>query len=307
MTKSNIVEKTTKSVKRNKWLSTSTVVITTISILLSSFFISLAIIARKGIEYYESQAQVIVFFKRDAKEEDILAFKKKIDDPTLIDNIEYISQIDALNNYKKDFADNPDLLSAVTADSLPPSLQIRAKSVTALLTVIEGINKEKSVNADIDQVMYFKDVVGTLEKISRYINIGSIILITALAVVTFFLIRITIGFNISSHAQEIRIMDLVGSSEKYIKTPFIMEGLYYGLLGSIISASLIIIPWYVMLYLLRDSVFGFWVNGLLNGLSLVYLKPVNIVFLLIYYLVHALLGGLIGVISSVSAVKKYLK
>ncbi len=307
MKNNKLVEKTKKSIKRNGWLSASTIVITTISILLSSFFISLAMIAKRGVQFYEKQAQVIVFFKRDSKESDILAFRDRINDTTLIESIEYISQVDALDNYKKDFADNPDLLSAVTADSLPPSLQIRAKSVTALMTVVEVIDKEKSVNATIDQVMYFKDVVGTLQKISGYINVGSILLISALVVITFFLIRITIGFNISSHAEEIRIMDLVGSPERYIKMPFIIEGIYYGLIGGAIAASLIIIPWYIMLHFVENSAFGFWVNGLLNGLDLLYLKPVNLIFIVIYYLIHGVFGSIIGFISSISAVKKYLR
>lgn len=302
-----LVEKTKKGMKRNTWLSASTIVITTISILLSSFFISLAMIAKKGVQFYEKQAQVIVFFKRDSKEEDILAFRDRMNDPTLVESIEYISQTEALDNYKKDFADNPDLLSAVTADSLPPSLQIRAKSVSALMTVVESINKEKSVNATIDQVMYFKDVVGTLQKISEYINVGSVLLISALIIITFFLIRITIGFNISSHAEEIRIMDLVGSPEKYIKTPFIIEGVYYGLIGGAVAASLIIIPWYVMLHFVESSTFGFWMNGLLNGLNMLYLKPVNLLFIVIYYLVHCVFGSVIGFVSSISAVKKYLR
>ncbi|MHC1716271.1 MAG: cell division protein FtsX [Candidatus Dojkabacteria bacterium] len=105
-----------KNIKRNTWLSISTIFVSTIVIAISSFFISMAIIGQKGVSYYEKKAQVIVFFKKDAPEADILTFRDKIFNPELIDEIQYISQEDALLIYQEDFSENPDLLSTVTAD-----------------------------------------------------------------------------------------------------------------------------------------------------------------------------------------------
>ncbi len=103
-----------------------------------------------------SRGQVIIFFKRDAKEADILTLRDKLFDPELIEDIKYVSQEDALLIYQDDFADNPDLISTVTADSLPPSLEIRAKSIDSLIQIIENINIEKETNAYIDEVMYLR-------------------------------------------------------------------------------------------------------------------------------------------------------
>ncbi|HRY22270.1 MAG TPA: permease-like cell division protein FtsX, partial [Candidatus Dojkabacteria bacterium] len=129
MTSGKIFSTAKKNIKRNKWLSLSTILVSTIVIAISSFFISMAIIAQRGVTYYEQKAQVIIFFKRDAKEADILTLRDKLFDPELIEDIRYISQEDALLIYQEDFADNPDLISTVTADSLPPSLEIRGKSI----------------------------------------------------------------------------------------------------------------------------------------------------------------------------------
>ena len=131
-----IVETTQKNIKRNKLISVSTVFIVGIVFLLSSFFISLSIIAKKA----EQKAQVIVFFKKDSPEEEIFEFRDAVYDKDLIESVEYISQEDALEIYREDFADNPDLIATVTADALPPSLEIRATSIDNLLAVIENIN-----------------------------------------------------------------------------------------------------------------------------------------------------------------------
>lgn len=296
-----------KNMKRNKWLSLSTIFVTTVVIAISSFFIAFAIFAQRGVQYYEQKAQVIIFFRRDTLEEEVMKLKEKLFDPELIESIEYISKEDALAIYQEDFADNEDLLATVTADSLPPSLEIRAKSVESLIEVIENINVEKETNVYIDDVMYFRDVVDNLRSLSRIIGVGSIVLISLLLIITFSLIRITIGFNINSHKEEIQIMQLVGSTDSFIKLPFILEGFLYGIIGGFLGATLIILPWYATIYYTQNTDFAFWANQLLSDLNLGFLKSLNISFLLIYYLAHMLLGGVLGVISSFSAVKRYLE
>ncbi len=308
MTKNKIVETTKKNIQRNKFLSLSTIVVSAIVLLISSFFISIGILSQKAIKYYEKKAQVIVFFKRDTKEADIMKIKELFNDPLLVENIDYISQEKALSIYKEDFSDNPDLLATVTADSLPPSLEIRAKDVDSLLLLIEKINKEKETNSSIDEVMYFKDVVNNLKSLSFTIRIASVILISALVVIAFSLIRIAVGFNINTHKDEIKIMNLMGSSSRYIRMPYLFEGAYYGGLGGFIAATLIIVPFYIIvLSLSRNPDFSFSFNQILRDLNVIFLRPINILFLISYYSIHMLSGIVIGIISSISAIKKYLK
>ncbi len=308
MTKSDKIFSTAKkNIKRNKWLSLSTIFVSTIVLTISSFFISTAIFGQKAVDYYEKKAQVIIFFKKDTEESVILTLRDKLFDPELVEGIDYVSQEDALLIYKDDFADSPDLISTVTADSLPPSLEIRAKSIDSLIQLIEDINTEKETNAYIDEVMYFKDVVDNLKTLSRIIGIGSLLIISSLLIITFSLIRITIGFNINAHKDEIQIMHLVGSTDKFIKLPFIIEGCFYGLAGGFLAASLIIIPWYIVIYYSQNTDFAFWINQLLSDFDLGYLRYVNIIFVLAYYFLHMIAGGLLGVVSSFSAVRKYLE
>jgi cell division protein FtsX len=101
-------------------------------------------------------------------------------------------------------------------------------------------------------------------------------------------------------------MHLVGSTDKFIRLPFILEGLFYGVAGGLLTATLIIVPWYILVYYTQNTDFSFWINQLLLDFNFDFLISINIAFVLIYYLVHMLLGGSLGIISSISAVKRYL-
>jgi len=302
-----IIETTKKNIKRNKVLSLSTIFVIGIVFVLSSFFVSLSIVAKKAVKYYEQKAQVIVFFKKDAPEEEIFEFRDAIYDKELIESIEYISQEEALEIYREDFADNPDLIATVTADALPPSLEIKATSIDSLLLVIEDINHIRDTNAYIDDVMYFKDVVDNIKTLSKIINIGSIVLISTLSIITFSLIRLTIGLNIKNHGDEIEIMNLVGSTDSFIKYPYILEGAFYGFIGGLISASLIIIPWYILINHLSTTGGYFWISQMIKDFGLEFLLKPSAIFLVSYYLVHIFIGTLFGSISSYSAVHQNLE
>lgn len=307
MNNTRVFSVTTKNIKRNKWLTISTILVSAIVFTLTSVFISASLILSKTVDYYEQRAQVIVFFKKGTEESEIFKFREQINDPEIIDELLYISQEEALEVYKQDFADNPELISTVTADSLPPSLEIRAKSIDSLLTIIEDINIAKESNPNIDDVMYFKDVVNNIKTLSNIINIGGIALISSMILITIALIRVTIGFNIKIHQEEIEIMHLVGSPDKFIRTPFILEGTIYGFVGALLATIIILIPWYSANIYSNGTEFSTWITEMFKDINLSYVLKPDITFIPIYVFIHLIAGSIIGLLSSLSAVKKYLK
>lgn len=120
--------------------------------------------------------------------------------------------------------------------------------------------------------------------------------VIALVLVTVFLIINTIKLTIFSRKKEIEIMRLVGASNFVIKTPFVIEGMFLGLLGSIVPV-LIIIFGYTSLY---DYSSGYVFSPLIQ-----LIKPIPF----IYYasLIIVGLGIVVGMIGSATASRKYLK
>jgi len=92
MNNTRVFSVTTKNIKRNKWLTISTILVSAIVFTLTSVFISASLILSKTVDYYEQRAQVIVFFKKGTEESEIFKFREQINDPEIIDELLYISQ-----------------------------------------------------------------------------------------------------------------------------------------------------------------------------------------------------------------------
>ncbi|KKR15971.1 MAG: Cell division protein [Candidatus Levybacteria bacterium GW2011_GWA1_39_34] len=104
-----------------------------------------------------------------------------------------------------------------------------------------------------------------------------------------------IGIKISHKKEDIEIMKLIGATNWYIRKPFIMEGIFYGVLGSLagwlIAATAL---WYAAPFL----------SSFLRGIPLF---PVSFVSLILLLLAEVLLAILLGAFSSYLAVLRYLK
>ena len=172
------------------------------------------------------------------------------------------------------------------------------------LTTLKGrmnsntnINKETLIyKSQDDFVKYGESLASKLVSMLEVIRNACVITVIALILVTIFLISNTIKITIFSRRQEISIMRLVGTSNTVIKLPFLFEGFIIGIIGSIIPVLLTIFG-YTFLY---D-----YVGGDLFSQLIVLVNPASIVY--ITSLVLIIVGGLVGMFGSVSAVRRYLK
>ncbi len=138
----------------------------------------------------------------------------------------------------------------------------------------------------VDQLL---DVFNGIEKFS-------FVAVIALVLVTVFLIINTIKLTIFSRKREISIMRLVGASNSSIKLPFVFEGMLIGMIGAIIPIILIVYGYYSLYDIL---------GGKLITEIITLVPPKEIVFKIGLFIL--VIGGVVGMIGSASAVKKYLK
>ncbi|MBO7080268.1 MAG: permease-like cell division protein FtsX, partial [Bacilli bacterium] len=166
---------------------------------------------------------------------------------------------------------------------------IDADKISETATSIKNLSK-------VTLVKYGEGMVEQLLLTFNGIEKFSFVAVISLVVVTVFLIINTIKLTIFSRKREISIMRLVGASNISIKLPFIFEGMFIGLIGSIIPIGVVIYGY-------------FWVYKILGGKLLTdiisLLPPSTIVFKIALFIV--IVGAVVGMLGSSSAVRKYLK
>lgn len=285
------VKSSWRRIRRSPYQSLAAIFITMITFFAISFFSFLVFGSSAVVNYLESRLEVVAFFKDDAKQSDINVLRKTIQDSGVVSQMRFVSKKDALAKYRAQNKDDPVLLELVTEDILPASLEISTKSIQDLPTVASKLQNSTLVSL----VRYPKDVVSTLSKWVNGVKITGAIFISILTAESIFIIISIIGFKISQKREEIEIMRLLSATNWYIRWPFILEGIFYAFVGTVLgwsaaAASL----WYTTPYL----------EPFLKGIPLL---PVSPIFLLELFVGELLISIVIGIFASSVAVLRYLK
>ena len=283
-----------KSVIRNFSLSLASISCITITLII----VAIAIMASFNINNFTAEIEkdltIVVFLDRDATEEDIKDVKTNIEKISNVEKITYISK----DEVKKEMQQESEVLDKVLdgysegESPLKDTYQVKVKNIEQIKDTADRIKKINSVSV----VRYGEGMVEKL--VSAFDSVKKVTygVVIALVVVTVFLIVNTIKLTISARRREIGIMRLVGASNFTIKTPFIVEGMILGLLGSIIP---IIFTTYGYMAFYKHF------DGYLFSKLIVLIKPEP--FIYTTSLMVVIIGLLVGMIGSASAVKKYLK
>ena len=245
----------------------------------------------KVINYFESLPQIDVFFRNEAKQADIDSLKKQLLASGKIAGIRFVSKQEALKIYKEQNKGDPLLLELVTADILPSSFHLSAVSINDLSTIADNLKKASIV----EQVVFPRQVVSKLIEWTELLRKIGIALVAVLAIDAVLIMVIIIGIKISHKREDIEIMRLIGATNWYIRWPFILEGVFYGILGAFLGYGTALgALWYVTPFL----------SSLLRDIPIFPIPPT---FLLGVLGGELLLAIVLGFISSFLAVFRYLK
>ncbi|HSA83638.1 MAG TPA: permease-like cell division protein FtsX [Patescibacteria group bacterium] len=284
-----------KHIRRTPYQALAAICIMMLTFLAISVFAMIVFGSSVILQYFESRPQVTSFFKSEAQQHEIDTLKAELQKTGLVAEMTFVTKEQAFARYKEQNKDDPLLLELVSADILPPSLEVSTAKIEDLATIAQIMRGSPAVLEGEEGVVYQQDVIELLSLWTNGIRIVGIVIIVILAVVSIIIMMTIIGFKVSQKREEIEIMKLLSATNWYIRWPFVFEGIFYGVVGTFIgwliaSAALLFASPYLALFL--------------KGIPLL---PVSPLFLL------ALLGGELiiaiglGVISSSLAVLRYLK
>ncbi len=283
-----------KSVIRNFSLSLASISCITITLIIVAIAIMASLNINNFTDEIEKDLTIVVFLDRDADANDIKDVKKELDKISNVEKITFISKEQVKEQMREESEVFAKVLDGYDEGESPlkDTYQVKVKEIEKIKTTADRIKKIDSVSV----VRYGEGMVEKL--VSAFTSIKNVTygVVIALIVVTVFLIVNTIKLTISARKREIGIMRLVGASNFTIKTPFIIEGMILGVLGSIIP---IIFTTYGYMAFYKHF------DGYLFSKLIVLIKPEP--FIYTTSLMVIIIGILVGMIGSASAVKKYLK
>lgn len=285
------IEFTRRNIRRTPFQAIAASMVMFLTFLALQIFVILATGSQEALRYFESKPQVIAFFKEGTTDQDVAAIDNALKQETRVTKTKFVSKEEALQIYREKNKSDPTLLELVTANILPASLEISTKDPQDLAPIAEILRKEPVIS----EVIVPEDVVTTLTSVTSVIRVvGGTTVGFLLSFATLVIVMI-IGFKIRLKRSEIEIMRLLGASPSFIRNPFILEGMFYGIAGVVGAWALS----YIMLWYFTPFLQGY--------LGEVKLLPVNPLYML------ALLGGslllaiVVGGLGSISAVRRYLK
>ncbi len=197
------------------------------------------------LAYFETQPQVIGFFQISATADDVTRVADSIQDRGFVESVSVITKEEALQIYRDENRQDPLLLELVTADILPASIEVSGTDISVLPRIRELLQQESSI----DDVVLQEDIIDSLNRFSSTIRQMGISALIGLGITSLLVITIVTGIKVTHRRDAINIMRRLGATRWYIFSPFVMEGILYGLLGSAIgfaatyTALLYFTPW----------------------------------------------------------------
>lgn len=254
------------------------------------------------LSFVETRPQVTVYFQSDLTEQEIFAIRDELEDTGKVASITYISKEEAFTIYKELTKDNPLLIEMTSASILPASLEIYATRPNYLPEIAEFLKNKQGV----DEVQYQEIIVDRLLQLTNGVKSATYILFAFLIVMSTVVIVATASFKIALRKEEIEILQLLGASKFFIVKPYLAEGIFMGVLSSVLAMVTMIILFVIFGGALQNYLRGipsFDISIL--GIPLT-VWPVSYLLFLLTFAITTLFGVIIGFFANLLATRKYL-
>ena len=289
---------------RNAVVSLSAIFVMTVALFVIGTTMLASVFLDSTLLGIKDKVDVNIYFNAGADEADIFIMKRGLEALPEVAQVTYISRDQAIQNFKdrhqndylmtqalEELADNP--LGAI--------LNIKAKDTSQYEAIAQQIKREQDAAGPNGNLIYNvnysknKVVIDKLTAITKGVERVSVAILLVLIAIAIVITFNTIRLAIYIAREEIAIMRLVGANNMFVRMPFVVEGIMYGMVAAIVSTAL----FYPVTLWLRGATQGFY-----GGIDLFryYIANLNQIFLILLGV-----GVTLGAISSFLAVRRYLK
>lgn len=289
---------------RSGLVSVSSVLVMVVALFMISATLMITAFMNAALISVQDKVDINVYFTIDAPEDDVLSLKESLELLPQVKSVGYTSAEQALIDFRDRHKDDQSILEAldgVSDNPLGAILNIKAIDPSQYEGIAIFLSQENALSTEgvqiIDKVNYNENKV-IIERLAMLIagvkQVGFVI-ITLLILVSIFITFNTIRLVIYISRKEINVMKLVGADIKYIRRPFVVQGVIYGILSATIVVGLL----YPITHWIQSST-----EDVYGGVELFAYYQQN--FGEIVFVVFAS-GIALGAIASFLAVRRYLK
>lgn len=293
------------NVVRNSFVSFSVILVMAVTLFIVGFSLLFVQVMGGVVNELGNKADMTVYFVPGTSEEQINVFKERISELSYVREVIYVSQLTALEEYRKRHENDTDILKGLDILDENPfraRLSIRAhepnelvyKRISDFLAENDIFSENRTTVIEKNDYYQNREIIQRLNSVITTTKSLSWFIIILLTFISFIIIFNIIRLIIYLSREEIQVMRLIGAEDWYIRMPFLISGGIYGLVGSIV-AMIVLYPAAEILSPQVERFFG----G--QGLSDYYISEFHI---LIFVLI--VIGVLVGVISSYLSTMRYL-
>lgn len=219
---------------RNKGMAAASLFAITAMLLILGLFFFLTVNVNYITEEIKEQFDTIeVFLQDDQTEAQAEVIRNSLSQLDGVESVEYIDKARAMEEFKVRWGENAYLLDGLSTNPLPNSLRVT-------LTDLEKGDMVAEVSRNmsgVEDVRYYQTEVNKIIKVSEGLQKGALVVILFLIIVSIVVVSNTVKLTVMARQEEIRIMKYVGATNWFIRGPLILEGMFIGLIASLIALA----------------------------------------------------------------------
>ena len=280
-----------KNIFSNGWMTIASIFTVIASLLVLGIFLTLSINVSNMAGNLEDSYQIVVFVDEKVSDDGVLSIGSQLKNIENVADAVLTTSEDRLINLRDKMGDSATKLDRYKDDNpLRDMYQVTLNDLSKSEQTIDALEKVDGIA----KIQRNEEAIDKLVKVADYIKIFSFWIIIALAIVSVFIISNTIKLTVYTRRKEINIMKFVGATDWFIRWPFIIEGIFIGLIGAGVSIGLIL-SGYSLVIGLVDSL----------GIAFISMKPLSELMGIIVGSSLGL-GAILGGIGSFISVRKHL-
>lgn len=265
----------------------SSTMVIALAVLLLGIYLTISINSVKLLKLIRDKVEIDAYLHDSISHADISKLTSSIKTVGGVKNVTFISKEEAAKIFQEEFGQ--DILEVFDYNPLPSSLKINLYDEYKTIDRIEKIKLELQKNPEISDIVYAQKNLEIIERNSQslvFLNLSLLVIITFSSI---FLIGNTVRLMIVAKKDTIEIMKLIGATKEVIRTPFIMEGFFQGLVGSLLAV--------ILLQVFLGYFYATYTN---NDFNFSIMDTKFLILLVIF-------GTMLGTLGSAISIRRFLK